>query len=92
MLYPPEALERAMKIQDVILRGLSGELTSLQAADILEDAAARGEDVSAAGRTGVASQRGPRRGLRQRSACCEPARHEGRRLTSFTHLLTRPRW
>jgi hypothetical protein len=26
MLYPPEALERAMKIQDVILRGLSGLL------------------------------------------------------------------
>jgi transposase len=35
MLYPPEALERAMKIQEVILRGLSGELTWLQAAEIL---------------------------------------------------------
>ena len=35
MLYPPEALERAMKIQEVILRGLSGEITWLQAADIL---------------------------------------------------------
>ena len=31
-----------------------------------------------------------RRGLRQRSACCEPARGEGRRLISFTHFLTRP--
>jgi transposase len=35
MLYPREALERAMKIQEVILRGLSGEITWVQAAEIL---------------------------------------------------------
>jgi transposase len=35
MLYPREALERAMKIQEVILRELSGEITWVQAAEIL---------------------------------------------------------
>ena len=35
MLYPAAALERAMKVQEVILRVLSGALTWLQAADIL---------------------------------------------------------
>lgn len=35
MLYPAAAVERAMKVQEVILRALSGELTWLQAADIL---------------------------------------------------------
>ena len=35
MAYPPGAVERAMKIQEVILRALDGKLTWLQAADIL---------------------------------------------------------
>lgn len=35
MAYPVGAVERAMKIQEVILRALSGQLTWLQAADIL---------------------------------------------------------
>jgi transposase len=35
MLYGPTALERAMKIQEVILRAMSGELSWLQAADII---------------------------------------------------------
>ena len=35
MAYPVGAVERAMKVQEVILRALSGELTWLQAADIL---------------------------------------------------------
>ena len=35
MLYPAAAVERAMKVQEVILRALSGALTWLQAADIL---------------------------------------------------------
>ena len=35
MGYPPSAVERAMKVQEVILRALSGQLTWLQAADIL---------------------------------------------------------
>jgi hypothetical protein len=35
MAYPPSAVERAMKVQEVILRALSGQLTWLQAADIL---------------------------------------------------------
>jgi hypothetical protein len=33
MAYPPSAVERAMKVQEVILRALSEELTRLQAAD-----------------------------------------------------------
>jgi Helix-turn-helix domain len=35
MAYPVGAVERAMKVQEIILRALSGELTWLQAADIL---------------------------------------------------------
>ena len=35
MLYLGAAVERAMKVQEVILRALSGALTWLQAADIL---------------------------------------------------------
>ncbi len=35
MHYPPTAVERAMKIQEVILRAMSGQQTWLQAADIL---------------------------------------------------------
>jgi transposase len=35
MTYPPGALERAMKVQEVIVRALAGKLTWLQAADIL---------------------------------------------------------
>jgi hypothetical protein len=35
MTYAVIALERAMKIQEVILRAMSGALTWLQAADIL---------------------------------------------------------
>jgi transposase len=35
MLYGPTAVERAMKIQEVILRAMSGALTWLQAADII---------------------------------------------------------
>jgi transposase len=35
MPYPPSAVERAMKVQEIILRALSGQLTWLQAADIL---------------------------------------------------------
>jgi transposase len=35
MLYGPTAVERAMKIQEVILRAMSGTLTWLQAADII---------------------------------------------------------
>lgn len=35
MLYGPTAVERAMKIQEVILRAMSGELSWLQAADII---------------------------------------------------------
>src|SRR5260370_42010958 len=35
MAYLARAVERAMKIQEVILRALSGQLTWLQAADIL---------------------------------------------------------
>jgi transposase len=35
MAYPVDAVERAMKVQEVILRALSGQLTWLQAADIL---------------------------------------------------------
>src|SRR5947207_6631682 len=35
MAYPPGAVERAMKVQEVILRALDGKLTWLQAADIL---------------------------------------------------------
>jgi transposase len=35
MAYPIGAVERAMKVQEVILRALSGQLTWLQAADIL---------------------------------------------------------
>src|SRR5437667_7834277 len=35
MVYVAGAVERAMKVQEVILRALSGQLTWLQAADIL---------------------------------------------------------
>jgi hypothetical protein len=35
MAYPVGAVERAMKVQEVILKALSGQLTWLQAADIL---------------------------------------------------------
>ena len=35
MPYCPAAVERAMKVHEVILRALSGQLTWLQAADIL---------------------------------------------------------
>jgi hypothetical protein len=35
MAYPPGAVERAMKVQEVIVRALAGKLTWLQAADIL---------------------------------------------------------
>lgn len=34
-LYPPSAVERAMKVQEVILRAYSGEITWIQAAHIL---------------------------------------------------------
>ena len=37
MTYAVIAVERAMKIQEVILRAMSGALTWLPAADILED-------------------------------------------------------
>src|SRR2546422_4616081 len=36
MVYVAGAVERAMKVQEVILRALSGQLTWLQAADILD--------------------------------------------------------
>jgi len=35
MLFPPSALERAMKVKEVIFRAISGEYTWLQAAEIL---------------------------------------------------------
>jgi len=35
MPYPPSAVERAMTVQEVIVRALAGQLTWLQAADIL---------------------------------------------------------
>ena len=35
MAYPPGGVERAMKVQEVIVRALAGQLTWLQAADIL---------------------------------------------------------
>jgi len=35
MFYPPSAVERAMKVRDVIVRAMSGEYTWFQAADIL---------------------------------------------------------
>jgi transposase len=35
MLFPPSAVERAMKVREVILRAISGEYTWLQAAEIL---------------------------------------------------------
>lgn len=35
MGYPPGAVERTMKVQKVLLRAMSRELTWLQAADIL---------------------------------------------------------
>jgi transposase-like protein len=57
----------------------------------LEDAAHRREDLPAPRRARVARGRRERRRLRQRSARCEPRREEGRRLISFTHVLTEPR-
>jgi transposase len=35
MAYPPGAVERAMKVQEVILRAIAGQLTWIQAAEIL---------------------------------------------------------
>jgi transposase len=35
MLFPPSALERAMKVREVILRAISGEYTWVQASEIL---------------------------------------------------------
>jgi transposase len=35
MVYPPSVVERAMKVQEVILRALAGQLTWIQAAEIL---------------------------------------------------------
>lgn len=35
MAYPPGAVERAMKVQEVILRAVAGQLTWIQAAEIL---------------------------------------------------------
>ena len=35
MAYPRGAVERAMKVQEVILRAMDGKLTWMQAADIL---------------------------------------------------------
>ncbi|HEY8232664.1 MAG TPA: helix-turn-helix domain-containing protein, partial [Vicinamibacteria bacterium] len=35
MLFPPSALERAMKVKEVIFRAINGEYTWLQAAEIL---------------------------------------------------------
>jgi transposase len=35
MLFPPAALERAMTIREVVLRAMSGELTWIQAAEII---------------------------------------------------------
>jgi transposase len=35
MAYPPGAVERAMKVQEVILRAIAGQLTWVQAAEIL---------------------------------------------------------
>ena len=34
-LYPPGAVERAMKVQEVILRAISGEINWIQAAEII---------------------------------------------------------
>jgi hypothetical protein len=44
MAYPPSVVERAMKVQGVIMRALNGDLTWLQVADIL----GRGPAASAA--------------------------------------------
>jgi hypothetical protein len=35
MAYPLGAVERAMKVQEVILRAIAGQLTWIQAAEIL---------------------------------------------------------
>jgi transposase len=35
MLYPPDAVERAMKVHEVIMRALDGQLSWIQAAEIL---------------------------------------------------------
>jgi hypothetical protein len=35
MLYPPVAVERAMTIREVVLRAMSGEITWIQAAEII---------------------------------------------------------
>jgi hypothetical protein len=35
MLYPPSVVERAMKVHAVIMRALDGQLTWIQAAEIL---------------------------------------------------------
>ena len=35
MLFPPAAVERAMKVRDVIVRAIGGELTWIQAAEII---------------------------------------------------------
>ena len=35
MLYPARAVERAMKVHEIIMRALDGQLTWIQAAEIL---------------------------------------------------------
>src|SRR6266851_4683251 len=42
MAYPPGAVERAMKVQEVIVRALDGKLTWLQAAGLVATHRARG--------------------------------------------------
>ena len=34
-LYPPRAVERAMKVQEVSFRGMSGQINRIQAAEII---------------------------------------------------------
>ena len=34
-IYPPKAMERAMKFQEIILRAMSGQILWFEAADIL---------------------------------------------------------
>ena len=38
MVYPPVALERAMTIREMVLRAMSGEITWIQAAEMLHAA------------------------------------------------------
>src|SRR5262249_4586326 len=53
----------------------------------LGDAADRGENLPPARCARVARRPSERRGLHQRSTCCEPRRQEGRRLISFYTLF-----